>query len=193
MGLPKEGIQQAKEALEIYEQLGDTGTGRVFDQTRRLLHSDKQLDAAEEAAFRAIDLLPGKGEQFRVCGSHRVLGDIYQSKGEIKKAIHHFELALGIASSFNWHDQLFWVHYKLAGLFQDEGRLDDAHAHVELAKSHTVDSTYNLGYAMELQAMFGTSRTGLKRRGLRLCARPTFTRSLGLRRMWRRCRKLLQG
>jgi tetratricopeptide (TPR) repeat protein len=110
---------------------------------------------------------------------------IYHSKGEREKAIYHFEAALGIASSFNWHDQLFWIHYSLAELFLDEGRFDDAHAHVERAKSHAVDNAYYLGRAMELQARFGTSSTGLKRRGLRLCAPPMFMRSSGLRRMWR--------
>jgi len=153
MGLHKEGIEVAKEALEIFERLG--GTERQADCLIELalsLCDDEQLDAAEEAAFRAISILPGKGEEHRVCRSHHTLGDIYQSKDEIEKAIHHNELALGIASSFNWHNDLFWVHYKLAGLFRDEGRLDDAQAHVEHAKSHTVDSAYNLGHATEEQA-----------------------------------------
>jgi len=119
-----------------------------------LLSDDKQLDAAEETAFRAIDLLSGKGEQFKVCLCHRVLGEIYRSKGENEKASSHFEVALGIASSFNWHDDLFWNHYNLAWLFFDQGRFDDAHAHVEHAKSHTVNDVYNLGQAIKLQATF---------------------------------------
>jgi tetratricopeptide (TPR) repeat protein len=51
-----------------------------------------------------------KAINFRVCQCHRLLGDIHYSKGETEKAIDHFETALGIASSFNWHDQLFWIH-----------------------------------------------------------------------------------
>ena len=53
MGLFKEGTQQAKEASEIYERLG-----RTVEQARCLidfassLHSDGQLDKAEEAASR---------------------------------------------------------------------------------------------------------------------------------------------
>ena len=73
--LPKEGIPLAKEALEIYERLGDLG--RQVDCLTRLaylLDNDEQLDAAEDAASRAIDLLPEEGEQFRVCKAHRVLG-----------------------------------------------------------------------------------------------------------------------
>jgi tetratricopeptide (TPR) repeat protein len=117
-----------------------------------LLLSDKQLDAAEEAASRAIDLFPEKGEEYLVCQSHRVLGDIYRSSGKSEKAIHHFETALGIASNFNWPDELFWNHYLLAVLFRDEGRFGDAHAHIELAKSHVDDGSYNLGRAMEMKA-----------------------------------------
>jgi len=153
MGLPKEGIQQAQEALEIYERLGYTlKQAQCLDDLASSLSDDNQFDAAEEAAFRAIALLPDEGEQYRVCQFHRTLAEIYQSKGEIEKAIHHFEVALGIASPFNWHDHLFWIHYQLAGLFRDESRFDDAQAHVEHAKSHAVDDTYNLGRAMVEQA-----------------------------------------
>ena len=154
MGLPKEGIQQAKEALEILGQLGDTARqADCLIKFALLLRSDNQFDAAEEAAFHAIALLPEKGEQHRACRSHRVLGDIYRSKGKTEKAIHHYEVALEIASSFNWHDDLFWVHYSLAGLFRDEGRLADAQVHAEHAKLHTAGSAYYLGYVMELQAI----------------------------------------
>jgi len=118
-----------------------------------VFYEDKQLDAAEEAASRAITL-SGKGDQYLVCESHRLLGKIYRSKGEREKAISHFEAALGIASPFNWHGTLFWVHYALAELFFGEDGFDDAHAHIERAKSHAVENAYLLGRAMELQADF---------------------------------------
>jgi len=102
--------------------------------------------------WHAIDLVPEGGEQSLVCGSRRALGNISRSKGDTEKAIRHFEIALEIASPFDWHDLLFWIHYELAGLFRGEGRFDDANAHIERAKSHTVDSAYNLGHAMELKA-----------------------------------------
>ena len=153
LGFHKEGIQQAKEALEIYERLGDPILqAHCLINLARLLNDDNQLDAAEEAASRAIDLLPEKGEQSLVCRCHHALGEIYRSKAETEKAIHHLEVALGIASLLNRRDYRFWVHYSLARLFLDEGRLDDAQAHIERAKSHTVNSVYNLGRAMELQA-----------------------------------------
>ena len=116
-----------------------------------LLRRDNQLDAAEEAASRSIDLLPDT-EQFRICQGHCALGEIYRSKGEAEKAINHYETALGIADSFNWHNEQFWIHYSLAGLFDDQGRFDEAHAHIELAKSHADNDAYNLGWATELQA-----------------------------------------
>jgi len=153
LGFCKEGIQQAKEAVGVYERLGNAvGQADCLIRLASLLRSDKQLDAAEEAAFRAINLLPEEGEQFRVCESHSVLGDIYWSKGDTEKAIHHFEVAIGIASPFNWHETLFWIHYGLAGLLRGEDRFDDAHAHIEHAKSHTAGSAYYLGRAMEEEA-----------------------------------------
>ena len=154
IGLHKEGIQQAKEALEIFRQLGDTGQeADCLIKLALLLWDDKQLDAAEDTASRAIAFLPEKGEEYRVCGSHRALGNIYRFRGETEKAIHHFMVALGIASTFDWHDASFWVHCELAKLFRDEGRFDNAHTHIEHAKSHTANSAYNLGYAMEEKAV----------------------------------------
>jgi len=153
IGLHKEGIPQAKEASEIRGRLGDTaGQATCLIRLAWALGSDKQLDAAEEAASRAIDLLPKKGEQLRVCESHRALGNIYQFKGDTEKALHHFEVALGIATPSNWHDLLFWLHYELAVLFRDEGKFDDAQAHIEHTKSHTINGAYYLGLAIELQA-----------------------------------------
>jgi len=153
IGLHEEGIQQVREALGICEQLGDTvQQAYCLMILASLLGSDKQFDAAEEAIFRAIGLLPEEGNQFRVCQCHRALGEIYQSKDEIEKAIHHFGVALAIATPFGWNDGLFWAHYRLAHLLRDEGRFDDAQAHVEHAKSHAVNDKYNLGGAMEEQA-----------------------------------------
>jgi len=153
IGLPKEGIQQAKGALKIYERLGDTvEQARCLNNLALSLRDDKQLDAAEEVAFRAIAVLPEKGEEYRVCESHETLGKIYLSKGEVEKAIHHFEIALGIASSLNSHGRPFSIHYKLAELFYNQRRFKDAQAHLERAKLHAVDNAYHLGIAMGLQA-----------------------------------------
>ena len=153
MGLHKEAIQWALKALEIYERLGHT-VGQAWSLVilAWLLREDKQLGAAEEAASRAIGLISGVDNQSLVCGSHRIIGDIYRSKGYREKAIHHYEAALGIASSFNWHDPLFWLHYDLGWLFLHEGRSRDAQTHLKCAKSYTANSPYNQGHAMELQA-----------------------------------------
>ena len=153
LGLYEEGIQQIKEALEIYERTGETtNQGESLLLFAQLLCEDGQLDAAEEAASRAVDLLSEKGEEYRVCFSHRVLGDIYCSKGEREKAIHHFETALAIASPFNWSKALFSIHFALARLFLDEGQFTDAHDHIKRAKSHAVDDIFHLGCAILLQA-----------------------------------------
>ena len=155
MGLCKEGIQQAEEALGIFERLGDTTLqARCLINLALLLHDDKQLDAGEEAASRAIDLLPEKGQQLLVCNGHDVLGKIYTSKGNAEKAIHHFEVALGIVSSLGAASRAFWIHFDLAKLFARESRFDDAQAHVERAKSHAVNNPYNFACGSLLRAMF---------------------------------------
>jgi len=155
MGLYEEGIQQVKEASEIIERLGDTAKrAECLAILAYSLYDDKQLDAAEEAASCAINLLPEKGERFRVCTGHHILGMIYQSKGNTERAIHHFEVALEIASSLSLDANLSWIHYSLSLLFSRQGKFNEAHAHIERAKSHAVNIPYDLGHAMKLQANF---------------------------------------
>ena len=99
------------------------------------------------------------------------IGNIYRSKGEREKALHHCQVALGIASPFNWQDQLFWVHESLAWLFLDEGAFDDATAHVEQARSYVVEDRYTLGRAIKLQAEIWASTRQAQSRQLRSFAR----------------------
>ena len=155
LGLHDEGMQKAREALKIYKRLDNIpGQAQSWESLAQLLYHDKQLDAAEEATSRAINLLSDKNEQFVVCGCHSLLGDIYRSRGRTEEAIGHFETILGIASPFNWHDQLFWAHYSLAKLIFAKKRFEDAHAHVDRAKLHAANDTYCLGCAMKLEARF---------------------------------------
>ena len=154
LGFYDEGIQQAKEALEIYERLGETsGQAKCLNILALLYLDDKQVDAAKDSASRAVDLVPEKGGERFLCKLHDVLGGICQSKGETEEAIHHFKTALDIATPFNWHDTQFWIHYALASLFRDERKFDDANTHIERAKSHAVDKAYHLCRAIEMQAL----------------------------------------
>ena len=188
-----EGIQQAKESLEIYKQLNNTlGQADALQQLATLLCQTEQLDAAEEAVSQSINLLPEEGEQFRVCQAHDVLGDICCSKGEMGKAINHFQLALGIASSFNWDSEQFWLLYSLAGAFFTQGRIDDAHVHIERAKSHTANHSYPMGCALELQAHFWHKEGRLKEAKLEALHAIDVYGKLGAVKGVQDCRELLQ-
>ena len=153
LGLYGEGIRRVEEASEIFKRLGD-----VVEEADSLINlawllcEANQLDAAEETGSRAIDLLPEKGEEFQVCQANRLLGDTYRCKGEAKKAIHHYEVALGIASSLNIVVQLFWINYSLARLFSEEGKFEEAQTHVEHAKAHAASDPYPLARSMDQQA-----------------------------------------
>jgi tetratricopeptide (TPR) repeat protein len=139
--------------LGIFERIDDTiGQVDCLNDLAWVLFDDKQLNAAEDAASRAIDLIPKKDQEYTVCGLHRILGLILQSKGEKDKAIHHFKTALAIASPFGWHDELFWNHLELSSLFRNEDKYDQANAHIKQAKPHAVDNIYWLGRAMSMQA-----------------------------------------
>ena len=195
LGLHEEGIQRAKEALEIYKRFNDIpGQAQSLYDLAWSLHDDDQLNAAEEVALQAIDLLPDKGEQFRVCRCHRVLGEIYNSKGETKRAIYHYDTALRIASHFNWHQQLFWVHDSLAVLFFDEKRFDDAHSHIEHAKSYAIKSReqYPLGRAMYLQAQFWYKEHSLEEAKSEASRAADVFENLGTTKELEYCRELLR-
>ena len=156
------------------------------------MHDDRQPDAAEEAASRAINLFSDEGDQFEVCQSHHLLGEIYCAKGEMKKAINHFETALGIASPLNWHNEQFWIHHSLAKLFSNNNQFNNAHAHIEYAKSHTVGDPYNLGHAMELQARLWRRERKLEEaKSEALCAAGLFEK-LGATKELERCRAILR-
>ena len=188
-----EGIQQAREALEMHKQLNDKGEqARCLNNLAYLLHDDKQLDAAEEAALQTINLLSDKGNQFTVCESYRLLGNICNSKHQTEKAIEHCEAALGIASSSNWHTQLALIHYDLAELFHKQGRFDEAHTHIAHAKSHTINNIYLLGHVVELQGRFWYREQRLeKAKAVTLDAIAVYER-VGATKEIERCRQLLQ-
>ena len=152
LGLHEEGIRQAEEALEIYERRGVEWQAQSLIQLAWLFFDTEQLDAAENAASRAINLVTEKGQEYLLCQLHRVLGKIYYSKGEKTNVIHHFETALGIASPPNWHEELFWTHHSLAELFGSEDEFDEANAHIEKAWTHAAGDAYTLGRTMDMRA-----------------------------------------
>ena len=193
MYLHKEGIQLAKEASEIFERLGNTA--RQAESLISLawsLHDDEQLDAAEEAASRAIDLFPEKGEQSQVCNGHRALGEIYSSKGDTEQAIYHLKLTLEIASSLDLDYQLFWAHFALADLFHRQGRSDDAEARIKSAKSYAINDAYHLGRAMWLQAGFWCNQRMFEKAKPEASHAADVFKKLGAAQDLEGCKELLQ-
>ena len=153
--LYKEGIEQAREAVEVFKRLNHVSEqGGAWLELARLLHSDDQLDSAEEAASQAINLLSGGDNQFNVCEGYRILGNISRSKGKTEKAHNHFKAALGAATGSNWHAPLFWILCDMADLCFDRNEFEDAHIHIEQAKSYSINDPYQLGRATAKQAIF---------------------------------------
>jgi tetratricopeptide (TPR) repeat protein len=191
--LYEEGIGQAKEALEIFERIGNTQWQmQCSENLAGLFLGANQLDAAEDAASRGIDLAPEKGEEYLVCQLHRTLGRIFVSKGEKTKAIDHFETAIGIASSFNWHDVLFCTHYGLADMFVKEREFDDANAHTEQAKSHAVNDAYKLGQLKHMQALIWYEQRRFEEAKSEALHALEILEGLGAARDVGDCRELLQ-
>lgn len=141
-------ISRSGEAFDIYARLGGTQEqAKCWNALAWLLYDGNQLDVAV-----SINLFLSQDMNFWICASHRLLGGIYQYKGGGGRAIQHYGAALVIASPFNWHNQLLWIHHSLALLCSNESRVDTAHVHVERAKWHAVDDPYSLCRATGLQA-----------------------------------------
>ena len=152
MGFYKEGIQQAREGSEIFGQFGNKEKqAHCLMVLALLLCHDEQLDAAEEAASHAIDL---SEDRFNLCQSHRTLGEIHQFKGNTEKAIHHFEKSLQIGSPLGYDRPLCKTHLFLAHLFTAEGKFNDAHIHIEHAKSNVGNDMFLLGHVFSMNACF---------------------------------------
>ena len=147
LNLLEEGIQQAREALDIFRRLGKAEKQALCWVILALsLDQDKQLDAAEETATCAMDLFEDR-DQLQLGQCHKILGRIHQSKGDREKAIHHFEASLRIASVLNSHNYLCKAHLSLADLYLEENKPNDAHPHIEHAKAHAGNDEILLGLA----------------------------------------------
>ena len=117
---------------------------------------------------------------------------MYQEKGQKEKAIYHLETAIGIASRFKWHNELFWGHFNLAQLFLDEDEIAEANTHVEQAKLHAVNNAYLLGRAMETQARIWQRQRRHEDAEPELSRALEILESLGAAHDAKRCRDLLR-
>ena len=193
MDLYEEGISQAKEASAIFERLGDpVQNAYCLVNLAWLLLRAEQLDAAEETASHAIKLLPEKAEQSQVYECHRALGILSRSKGKTDKAIHHFEIVLGIASSLGSTEQLFWIHSELADLFSLQGKFVNAQAHVDHTKSLAANSTYLLARASFLQAELWYIQDVFREARFEILAALDVFERLGRTNVAKRARQLLE-
>ena len=78
-----------------------------------------QVDKAEGATSRAITLLTENTKPIIVSQCHEVPGNVFRTKGNIHKAIEHFEVALEIASSHNLHSEAFLARPPLIMLYAE--------------------------------------------------------------------------
>ena len=194
LGLRKEGIERGEEALAIYERLNHIkGQAQSLQRLSSLLYYDGQVDAAEEAALRVIDLLSDEGDQVQVGDCHHILGDVCRSRGETEKAINHYETAIRVASTFSLRQRLFWIHLSLAELFLGENRFGEANAHAERVKSYAINSPYLTGRGMELQAWIWYHERKLEEAKSEALHAASVFEKIGAAKDAERCRAILQN
>ena len=152
-GLYVEGISQVKKALEIYEKL-DNAVDQVDCLHRLAFFSieNGQVDAAEEAASRAINLSSGGPSQAQLSDHHYALGHICQRRGKTEAAIDHYVKAIEMARPLNSKVKLRRVIPSLMELLIEEERFDDAQVYLEQLKPDLVGGPVHQGMAMLGQA-----------------------------------------
>ena len=183
LGLHEEGIQQVKEALKICEQLNDTiGQVRALHLLGWLLYEEEQLDAAERAASQSINLLRERVDQYRICQCHHLLGKIHSPKGEVEKAISHFEASLRMASSFGWYYGQFWIHCSCFSTM----RGSTTRTLILNVPSHMRSMTRPSWLAQCISGLgFGIGNASSEKRSRRLCVLSMLLRRPGPRGIWR--------
>ena len=174
LDLREEGIQQARRALNFFDQADRTERlPRCLLILASLLHKDQQLDEAEQAATRAMDLSENR-DQLELCQSHRILGAIHRTKGNTEKALHHFEESLRIASVLGWGGELPKSHLSLAELYLEKGKFDNAHGHIKRAKSLAGNDVLLLGSVFFISALVSVAQNRPEE------AKPEALRALGI-------------
>ena len=84
------------------------------------------------------------------------------------------------------------ILHSLARMSRDQGRFDNAHAHIERAKLYMANNTYDLGHAMKLQGQVWFEQGKLQEaKSEALCAIGVFEK-LGAAGDLDDCRKLLR-
>ena len=84
--------------------------------------------------------------------NHIVFSARYMNARARQKTISLLKTVLEITIPFGWNDALFWTHHDLALLFRDDGRFVDARAHIDHARSYTIDNACALCRATEMRA-----------------------------------------
>ena len=153
LDLVKEAILLAREIPEVFEGLDDTvEQANSLQYLALLLAEDNQLDAAEEAASRAIDLSSDEPTQSQICEHHHILSHTYRSRGEVEAAINHLQQAVEIAHSLDRQDRETSLLRCLVRLLLGEDRHDDAQVHLEHLKTHVAGDPYASGLIVLIQA-----------------------------------------
>ena len=151
----EEGIQQAKEAITIYQRLGDmTQVASCYAHLSRLFRRANRLEDAEKSESQAIgliDALMPTADSMSRSSFHGDLRTIYSLRRDKKKLAFHVRATLAGASD---RDTRFRLHSTLAAIHATEGRFDRAEAHLEHAETFAANSSYELGEVVLLRALF---------------------------------------
>ena len=152
-----------KEALEIYEKLGNTEAQTDSLQHLALLFVEvKQVDAAEEVASQAIGLSSGRASERQHCQHHHILGHLHGLRGETEAAIHHFTAVFRIFSHPSTLQHRVTPLQCLLQLLLEAERFDEAQLYLESLKALIANEPYNLDNVLVRQAYihYGQGRLG---------------------------------
>ena len=87
----------------------------------------------------------------------------------------------------------FWTHISLVTLFSNDGRLEDAQAHIEQAKPYTTNNPYHLARVMQEQTTVWRKQSKLEEARSEALRAANAFEELGATRDAEECREFLQG
>lgn len=143
-----------REALELYEQLGDgSGASRCHGELAAVAVQEGDLDAASAGFLRCTELFEQEGQMVRLGIALANLAAIESMRGDYATSASYGERAVALQTELNDMEGLAFSTQNLAGAYSKLGLTDQANAML----NRCLDVTSALGYRELLGYAFATA------------------------------------
>jgi serine phosphatase RsbU (regulator of sigma subunit) len=134
-GKYEEAEKYARKGIELETELGDKmGISRLLVGLGKIYFELGKIDLAEEKTLEALSIAEKINLRIAIAPSHVLLSDIYEFKGDFKKALKHHQLF------FKVNEELVNTNAVVkAKSFQLIGKIEKAHKEAEINRLKNVE------------------------------------------------------